>query len=265
MLRLATQVTSSPTRLRRNSSATSATATTSGPRATTRSRRATPRASPTPVSLSSHTSRVDSTSGVARPPDWRSRALRCRRIRSRSATRPWLIGWAATSRSSRYRRRSAGAPFTMVRSSGPNTVATRWPSRSRVRVTRLRLTCIRRRPDVASSTSRRVVRPACSTSALRMARSAPVRTRASVGTPRNEAPVANQATASTRLVLPWPLSPMTAVRPSPNDRSTDARFRKSVSASRRIGIGRPRRTTTRGRASAGRGSPRPRSRGSPPA
>ena len=93
----------------------------------------------------------------------------------------------------------------------------------------------------------------------------PTRTRASVGAPRNERSVPSQPMASSRLVLPWPLAPTTAVRPG---REGDLGRRRSCgSRSARAGrgapghpaVGRRRAAAVRSApASAGTGTPRAR-------
>ena len=50
---------------------------------------------------------------------------------------------------------------------------------------------------------------------------APSRTRASLGTPRNDARVARYEMPSSRLVLPSPFDPRTTVRPGGRVRSAD--------------------------------------------
>src|SRR5439155_3527699 len=133
-----------------------------------------------------------------------------------------------------YRRRSAGPPFTGARSSGENTTTRSAPSRSRARRNGWRFTCTRSRPARVSSASTvdRRLSGARSISARTTARSQPWRTSASRGAPRKDASVARYPTASSRLVLPSPLSPAITVSPGAGDTSADSKFRKSVSQRR---------------------------------
>ena len=161
-----------------------------GPSSRTSSCLASASASPVSINFASHTKSVASTSGLRRPPACFSKAFRCRKIRSRSDRNESNAGRRATNASSRYRRRSAGPPFTSSRSSGANTEIRNAPRRSRVRANFCLLTCTLPRPVEAISASMRSCRPSRSPSARTIAEVAPDRTNASFGAPRNDDNVA---------------------------------------------------------------------------
>ena len=126
-------------------------------------------------------------------------------------------------------------PLTNSRSSGENTVTWTRPRRSFARFTRWRLIWIRFRPTLGISISTSCSRPSSASIVERItAASAPSRTRASSGAPRKEPAPDIHARDSMRFVLPWPFSPTTAVKPSPNDTSTLRYERQSVSDRLRI-------------------------------
>src|SRR4051794_33941276 len=154
-------------------------------------------------------------------------------MRSTSVRRLSYRGCSATSVSSRKPRRPDGPPFTNSRSSGENTLARSTPSRSRVRWSRCLLTYTRPRPETASSASMSTSRPLFSPSARITALVAPALINASVGAPRNDDSVARYDRASSRLVLPCPFAPSTAVTPPANSTAASGYERKSVSQRRR--------------------------------
>ncbi len=103
-----------------------------------------------------------------------------------------------------------------------NTETRSEPSRSRARRSGWRLTCTRLRPVADSWASMSSSRPSRSASVRTTAKGAPRRTSASVGAPRNDASVASQASASSRLVLPSPFAPTRAVSPGARSICADA-------------------------------------------
>ena len=90
------------------------------------------------------------------------------------------------------------------------------PSRSRVRCNGCLLSWTRLRPEARISASSSWTRAPSTTSARRIAASAPARTNAESVTPRNDFPVAAHPTASSRLVLPWAFAPEITVTPGGN-------------------------------------------------
>src|ERR1051325_6795953 len=140
-----------------------------------------------------------------------------------------MRGERAVISSSRKRRRSPGSPLISARSSGANSTVRTMPSTSRG------LTCedLLMRARLAfpgfSSSSTSCCRSPCLTCARMTARSAPMRTSGASEATRWLPRVARYPTASTRLVLPWPLGPTKAVTPGSSGTSTRAYERKSAS------------------------------------
>ena len=162
-------------------------------------------------------------SGESRPPDCFSSAFRCLSTRSTSTHSASCLGHKATNASSKKSLRTDGASCTRLRSWGENTVVRTTPNKSRVLANFCLLTSTLLRPVRLSSASISTSRPSEWVMVARMmAVLAPVLIIASVGTPLKLLSVAKYDSASTRLVLPWPLSPMTAVTPSVNVICADA-------------------------------------------
>ena len=179
--------------------------------------RTSPSCVPCTANLSSHTSSVVATSGESRPPDCLSNALRCLSTRSTSLHNASCFGHNATSASSKKSLRTDGASCTRLRSWGENTVVRTTPNKSRVLANFCLFTSTLLRPVRLSSASISTSRPSEWVMVARItAVLASVRIIASVGTPLKLLRVAKYDNASTRFVLPCPLSPMTAVTPSVN-------------------------------------------------
>ena len=175
---------------------------------------------PISANLVSHTSRVRAALSLSRPPACLSRALRWRSTRSSSSMLWPCLGCMAMSASSSQSRRSPGPPFTRIRSSGEKTLTRKTPSRSRALRSGCLLTSVRPRPVGEISASSNTSRRSTTASPRTMARSAPIRTMASLGAPRNDFSEAKYPKASSTLVFPTPLRPCTTV--SPSDRVNSA-------------------------------------------
>jgi len=170
------------------------------------------------ASFSSHASSAASVAADGRQPESLSSALRWRMTRSSSSTRSSRDGSRATTESSMNARRTDAEPLTSERSSGENTVVRSTESRSRVRTTRLRLTCATERPTRFNSISMRNSRPSSPSSSARTnALSAPLRTTKSLLAPRNDFIVESTTSASARFVLPCALRPTSATTPPSSD------------------------------------------------
>ncbi len=118
------------------------------------------------------------------------------------------------------RRRPSGSPLTRERSSGANSTVRSSPSTSRGRETGDRFTRARLADPGTISSSTSTCRPARAIAVRTVARDAPIRTRgASVGTRWLDS-AATYPIASTRLVLPCPFGPISALTPGSSASST---------------------------------------------